>query len=389
MKNKLKICVITGTRAEYGQLIWLMKEIKTDSSLQLQLIVTGMHLSPEFGLTYKEIEKDGFKINKKIEMLLSADTPTSIVKSTGIGMIGFSDAYNDLEPDIVVILGDRYELLAASYSATLMRIPIAHFHGGEATEGAIDEPTRHSITKMSHIHFVAAQEYKKKVIQLGEDPKTVHNVGGAGVDYISRTKLLDKKTLEKKINWKITDKTFLVTFHPITLEDNSTEKQFRNFIEALEFFKNYNIIFTKPNSDTHGRILISMIDDFIKNNPKRSKAFVSLGQLRYTSLLQYVSGVIGNSSSGILEAPYFKIGTVNIGDRQRGRIRAKSVIDTKPQKQAIIKSINKLISHKFQMEIKNVISPFGNGGASKKAIKIIKKTNLKHILKKEFYNINY
>ena len=387
--KKLKICVITGTRAEFGQLLWFMKEVKSDKNLKLQLIVTGMHLCPEFGLTYKRIEENGFSIDKKIEMLLSADSPTSIVKSTGVGMIGFADAFNDLMPDIIVVLGDRYELLAACYSATLMRIPIAHFHGGEATEGLIDEPTRHSITKMSHIHLVAAEEYAKRVIQLGEDPKTVFNVGGACVDYINRTKLLTQKKLEKNLNWKIDKKTFLVTYHPVTLDNNSSEKQFSELLKALDVFDDYKLIFTKPNSDTFGRVIASMIDNYVEKSNNRAVSFISLGQLNYTSLLKYVCGVIGNSSSGILEAPTFNVGTINIGDRQRGRVKAKSIIDSNPNKNSIINSIKKLISLEFQNVIKNVKSPFGNGGASKKALKIIKNANLNNIIKKRFYNINF
>ncbi len=384
--NKRKICVVTGTRAEYGLLYWLMKEIEEDNNLELQLIVTGMHLSPEFGLTYKEIEKD-FKIDKKIEMLLSSDTSIGISKSMGLAQISFAEAYQELEPDIVVVLGDRYETFSAVSAAMIARIPIAHLHGGEATEGLIDESIRHSITKMSHIHFTASQEYKNRVIQLGEQPDKVFNVGGLGIDNIKRLKLLSKKEFEKSINFKLNKKNILVTFHPVTLESSTAKEQFQHLLDAIDILEDTNIIFTKANSDTDGRIINSMIDMYVKENSQKSVCFTSLGQLRYLSALQYVDAMVGNSSSGLAEAPSFKIGTINIGDRQKGRIMADSVINCKSDRESILKAFKKLYSKVFQEELKTSINPYGDGCASLKIIEELKKVNLKNILKKSFYDI--
>ena len=311
-----------------------MDGIQKSENLQLQTIATGMHLSPEFGLTISEIEKDGFYIDRKVEMLLSSDTASGITKSIGIGMIGFADALDDLNPDLILVLGDRFEIFSASTAAMIKRIPIAHLHGGESTEGLIDEPIRHSITKMAHLHFVAINEYKNRVIQLGENPNRVFLVGGLGIDNILKLKLLNKKELESSINFKFGKKNLLVTFHPVTFEKNSSLNQFNELLMALKKLHDTNIIFTMPNSDTDGRIIFKLIEDFVKNNPN-SKSYTSLGQLNYLSCLKYIDGVIGNSSSGLLEVPSFKIGTINIGDRQRGRIKADSVIDCKPNEKSI------------------------------------------------------
>ena len=387
MKKK-KICVVTGTRAEYGLLYWLIKEIESDNKLALQIIATGMHLSPEFGLTYKEIEKD-FKIDKKIEILLSSDTATGISKSMGLGQISFAEAFDDLKPDIVVVLGDRYEICSAVNAAMVARIPIAHLHGGEATEGSIDEAIRHSITKMSHLHFTATEEYKNRVIQLGENPKRVFNVGGIGIENIKRNKLLSKDEFEKSIGFKLNKKNILVTFHPTTLEYKTSQKQFQELLDAIEGLKDINIIFTKSNSDTDGRIINQMIDEYVNKNPYKSVGFASLGQLRYLSALRYVDIIVGNSSSGLLEAPSFKIGTINIGDRQNGRIKAESIIDCSPNSKSIKKAFTKIYSNKFQELLKNVKNPYGNGCASQKIIRVLKKTQLNNILKKNFFDIKF
>jgi len=381
-----KICVVTSTRAEYGLLYWLLKEIEADSELKLQLIVTGMHLSPEFGLTYKEIEKE-FKIDKKVEILLSSDTSIGISKSMGLAQISFSEAYDELKPDMVVVLGDRYEIFSAASAAMIARIPIAHIHGGEATEGLIDEAIRHSVTKMSHLHFTATNEYKNRVIQLGECPDRVFNVGGMGVENIKRLKLLNKREFEKSINFKLNGKNILVTFHPVTLENNTAEEQFQGLLGAIDELKNTNIIFTKANSDTDGRIINLMIDKYVSNNQDKSVCFASLGQLRYLSALQYMDAVVGNSSSGLAEAPSFKIATINIGDRQKGRIKASSVIDCQADKNSILEAFNKVYSCEFQHILKNVVNPYGDGYASKKIIDIIKNVNLANILKKSFYDL--
>ena len=383
-----KVCIITGTRSEYGLLYWLIKEIQEDPDLELQLIVTGMHLSPEFGLTYRQIEEDGFKIDKKIEMLLSSDTPVGISKSMGLGMIGFAEAYADLKPDIVVLLGDRFEVFSAAAAATIARIPIAHLHGGENTEGAFDEAIRHSVTKMSHLHFTATEEYKKRVIQLGENPARVFNVGGLGIDNIKKLKLLNREEFENSINFKLGPKNLLVTFHPVTLEHATSEKQFQNLLDALDEVEDTKFIFTKPNADTEGRIIIKMIDDYVSLNNYKSVAVTSLGQLRYLSAIQFMDGVVGNSSSGLTEAPTFKIGTINIGERQRGRIKADSVIDCEPSKESILIAIRKLYSKEFQDKLKNVKSPYGEGGATEKIKKVLKENNIADILKKEFYDIS-
>lgn len=386
MNNKRKICVVTGTRAEYGLLYWLMKEIQEDKDLELQLIVTGMHLSPEFGLTYKEIEKD-FKIDKKIEMLLSSDTPVGIAKSMGLAQISFAEAYEELNPDMLVVLGDRYEILSAVSSAMIANIPISHISGGETTEGAFDESIRHSITKMSHLHFTATDEYKNRVIQLGEQPSKVFNVGGLGIDNIKKLKLLSKKEFEKAIDFKLNQKNILVTFHPVTLEKSPSKEQFQNLLDAIDTLNDTNIIFTKANSDTDGRVINTMIDTYVKNNSDKSVGFTSLGQLRYLSALQYVDAMVGNSSSGLAEAPSFKIGTVNIGDRQKGRIMAGSVISCNSDKNAVIEAFKELYSSNFKNILLNSTNPYGNGGASEEIKKIIKDIQLKDILKKSFFDI--
>lgn len=381
-----KICIITGTRAEYGLLYWLMKEIDADPDLELQIIVTGMHLSPEFGLTYKEIEKE-FKITKKIEMLLSSDTPIGISKSMGLGQISFAESFEELTPDIIVVLGDRYEIFSAVSAAMIARIPIAHLHGGETTEGAFDESIRHSITKMSHLHFTAAEEYRNRVIQLGEDPERVYNVGGMGIENIKRLRLLNKEGFEKSIDFKLGEKNVLVTFHPVTLENNTAETQFQELLNALDILVNTHIIFTKANSDTNGRIINQMIDDYVVKNKDKSVSFTSLGQLRYLSALQFMDAVVGNSSSGLTEAPSFNIGTINIGDRQRGRLKAPSVIDCEPNTEGISQAFEKLYSNEFQANLQNIQNPYGNNLASKHILTIIKKIDFSNILKKSFYDI--
>jgi GDP/UDP-N,N'-diacetylbacillosamine 2-epimerase (hydrolysing) len=382
-----KICIITGTRAEYGLLYWLMKEIQADPELELQLVVTGMHLSPEFGLTWKQIEDDGFNIHRKVEMLLSSDTPVGISKSMGVALIGFADSIEDLKPDIVVLLGDRFEIFVAATAAMVARIPIAHLHGGESTEGAFDEAMRHSITKMSHLHFTAAEEYKNRVIQLGEDPARVFNVGGLGIDNIKRLKLLSKNAFEESIHFKLNKKNLLVTFHPVTLEENTTEDQTRALLEALNRLDDTHFIFTKPNADTDSRVIIRLIDDFVEEHSQKAVSFISLGQLRYLSALQYVDGVVGNSSSGLAEAPSFKIGTVNIGDRQAGRLKASSIIDCVPDEKSINHALKELYSAPFQDKLKIVENPYGNGGASQKIKEVLRTHDLDDILKKRFYSI--
>ena len=387
MSNPRKICVVTGTRAEYGLLYWLMKEIQVTEGFELQVIVTGMHLSFEFGLTYQQIESDGFVIDKKVEMLLSSDTEVAITKSMGIGMVGFADALSDLTPDLLVVLGDRYEIFVAVSAATVARVPVAHISGGETTEGVIDEAFRHSITKMSHLHFSATEEYRNRVIQLGEQPDHVYNVGGTGIDNIMRLQLLDRHDFQKEIDFELGEKNILVTFHPVTLENATAEDQFQSLLDVLDEEEDIHIIFTKANADTNSRIINVMIDRFVSENPNRSACFTSMGQLRYLSALQFVDGVVGNSSSGLIEAPSFKIGTINIGDRQRGRIRADSVIDCKPDYSSIRIATKELFLEGFRDKARSVINPYGTGGAAEKIMAVLKEVSLEDILKKSFHDI--
>ena len=381
-----KICVITGSRAEYGLLYWLMKEIDADQDLELQIIVTGMHLSKEFGNTYQQIENDGFSINKKVDISLVSDSEVGISKSMGLAMIGISGAFKDLKPDLIVILGDRFEIFSAASAAMIAKIPIAHLHGGEATEGAFDESIRHSITKMSHLHFTATNKYKDRVVQLGEQPDRVFNVGGLGIDNINKLKLLSKSDLENVINFSFGEKNILVTFHPVTLENSTAKVQFKELLDSINELQNTKIIFTKANSDTDGRIINSMIDTYV-NDHDNTIAFTSMGQLNYLSALQFMDAVVGNSSSGLLEAPSFNIGTIDIGDRQKGRIKADSVISCLPNKKNIDNALKKLYSKDFQNIVKNVKNPYEKGGASKSILDIIKNFNLDNILKKTFYDL--
>lgn len=385
--KKRKICVVTGTRAEYGLLRWVMEGIKQSSSFELQVVATGMHLSPEFGLTYKDIEKDGFVIDRKVEMVLSSDTPSAITKSTGLGMIGFADAIAELQPDLLVVLGDRYEMLSASFAAVSEKVPIAHIHGGETTEGAFDESIRHSISKMSWWHFVAAEEYKKRVIQLGEDPSRVFTVGGLGVDGIKKMELLSREELSKQTGIRFASRNLLVTFHPVTLENQPVEKQFQNLLDVLKKKNDVSIIFTMPNADSNGRIIKTMIEEFVSLHSQKAIAFSSMGHLKYISTLQFVDCVVGNSSSGLLEAPTFRVATVNIGDRQKGRLKADSVIDCEPTRDAIEEAITKALSKEFQCMLPKVVNPYGAGGATEKILNVLKNEPLAQDLKKKFYDL--
>ncbi|MEA3353985.1 MAG: UDP-N-acetylglucosamine 2-epimerase [Campylobacterota bacterium] len=381
-----KICVITGSRAEYGILKNLIKKIDQDKELELYLIATGMHLSPEFGLTYKEIEKD-FNIDKKIEMLLSSDTAVGISKSMGLAQISFSEVFNELQPDLIIVLGDRYEIFAAASAAMIANIPIAHIHGGETTQGAFDEAIRHSITKMSHLHFTSTQEYKNRVIQLGENPNRVFNVGALGVENIKNVQLLSKEELEESINFRLGVKNLIVTFHPATLENSTAQQQFQELLNAIDELENTNIIFTKANSDKDGRIINKMIDDYTSQNKNNTIAFTSLGQLRYFSTLQFIDAVVGNSSSGIIEAPTFKIATINIGDRQKGRITANSVIDTPAIKKHILDSIYKVYSQEFKDNLRIISNPYETSNTADSIVKTIKDTNFTNITKKSFWDL--
>lgn len=383
-----KICIVTGTRAEYGLLRWIMEAIKKDPDLTLQVIATGMHLSPEFGLTYRYLEADGFAIDRKVEMLVSSDTPVGIAKSIGLGTIGFADALAELAPDILVLLGDRFEILSAATAAMVARVPIAHLHGGEATEGLIDEAIRHSLTKMAHLHFVAAEDYRHRVIQLGEQQDRVFLVGGLGVDALNRLPTLARADLEQELQFKLLPRNLLVAFHPVTLENASAEQQMQELLAALDGCTDTGLVFTLPNADTYGRVLINMIEHFVEEHAN-ARAFPSLGQLKFFSCMAHFDGILGNSSSGLLEAPSFRIGTIDIGDRQRGRLKAESVISCVPERSAIEGAIEKLYSAKFRESLHEVRNPYGDGGASEKVVATLKKAHLESILKKSFYDVDF
>ena len=383
-----KICVITGTRAEFGLLRWLMQEIHNEPYLELQVIVTGMHLSPEFGMTYREIEQAGFSIDAKIEMLLSADTATAVTKSMGLGLIGYADAYARLAPDMIVLLGDRFEIFSAAAAAMIAGIPVAHLHGGETTEGAFDEAIRHSITKMSHLHFVAAEDYRRRVIQLGEQPDRVFLVGGLGIDAIKRATLMDLETLEASLDFKLGPRNLLITFHPVTLEGLSSGQQMEELLAALCELDDTHLIFTIPNADNGNRELTRMINTFVATH-RNACVHASLGQLRYLSCMKYVDGVVGNSSSGLTEAPSMGIGTINIGDRQKGRLASSSVINCEPNLNSIRIALKKLYEPTFKSMLIDSVNPYGQGGASKKIVEVLKNYSYKNILKKSFFDMRF
>lgn len=384
-----RIGIMTGTRAEYGLLKSLMQEINKDNDLELYLIVSGMHLSPEFGMTYKEIEEDGFQINAKVEMLLSSDSPVGISKSIGLGIIGFADEFQRADLDMLILLGDRYEALSAAICAMVMRIPIAHLHGGELTEGAIDEGIRHSITKMSYLHFTSTEQYRSRVIQLGENPERVFYVGALGVENIKKINLMTKEELEKSIHFEIDENTVVVTYHPVTLENNTVEEQFLNLLKVLDRNPKIRMIFTKANADTNGRIVNELIDKYAAQNSERACAFMSLGQKRYLSALKYCRIVIGNSSSGIIEAPSFGKPIINIGDRQKGRICADSVINCGYTQQEIQQAMETALTEEFENKARNCRNPYEKENTAANIISVIKDylLNDKIKLKKGFYDI--
>jgi UDP-N-acetyl-D-glucosamine 2-epimerase, UDP-hydrolysing len=383
-----KICVITGTRAEFGLLRPLIELIINNKELQLQLIATGMHLSPEFGYTLKEITEAGFKVDKKVECLLSSDSPIGISKTIALAISGFADALDELAPDLVVVLGDRTEILGAVIATAMTNIPIAHLYGGETTEGAYDEAIRHSITKFSHLHFTSTEIYRKRVIQLGEHPNTVFNVGAIGLDAIKKLRLLDRASFEQAIGFKLNEKNILITYHPVTLEKEAPVETFQNILTALDELPNSSLIFTHANSDKNGRIINKMITEYVNNHKDKAVHFSSLGQLRYLSALQYVDFVIGNSSSGMTEVPAFHIPTINIGDRQKGRINCESIINSNNSLEDIKKSVTFALDKTFRKKIQQQELLYGNGTAAEKIFQIIKEHN--HIsIKKSFYNIDF
>ena len=387
MYKKKKLCVVTGTRAEYGLLKHLIGEISGDDEFDLTLLVTGSHLSVQHGLTFKEIEEDGFDISRKIDIGIDGDTAEDVAISTASAIKGFSEAYKELRPDLLVLLGDRYELLGAAIPAMYFQIPIAHIHGGEVTIGAMDDGIRHSLTKLSHLHFVANEVYRNRVIQLGENPQYVFNVGGLGVDAIKRINLLSKCQLEHSLGFKFKEKNLLVTFHPVTLEKTDSSFQMVELLKALSRRSDTHIIFTMPNADPNNRILMDLVNDFASEHSNVS-LFTSLGQLRYFSVVAQVDAVIGNSSSGLLEVPSFKKATVNIGDRQEGRLKATSVIDCEPNCASISRAIDTVYMDSFQKVLSSTVNPYGTGGSVEIIMKVLKDMSLENLIKKKFYDLN-
>lgn len=380
-----KICVVTSSRADYGLLRPLLFAINSDSTLELQIVATGMHLSPEHGLTYQEIESDKLTISRKVDIPLNCTTQVATTKSMGLGVIGFADALSDLAPDLLIVLGDRYEIFSAVSAALIASIPVGHIHGGEITEGAFDDAIRHSITKMSHLHFVAADSYRKRVIQLGEQPQNVHLVGSLGLENIRNVKLLSRADLEKSLGFDFGPRNLLITFHPPTLSFDSAVSQTRELLAALETLKDTVLIFTMPNADPEGQHIAKLLQDFAINHVN-AHAFKSLGYLRYLSCMAQVDGVIGNSSSGIIEAPSLGIGTVNIGDRQHGRLQAKSIINCAPHKEAILSAIDRLYQPEFRLQISPRLNPYLSDNTSSKILKVIKEQHLAGLHKKIFFD---
>ena len=383
----MKICIATGTRAEYGLLKPLIEKISADNEFTLQLLVTGAHLSPEFGLTYRQIEADGYEIDAKVEMLLSSDTAEGITKSMGLGMIGYADALKSLSPDLLVILGDRYEMLSVASTALIFRIPIAHIHGGELTEGAYDDAIRHAITKMSALHFASTEIYRQRIIQLGEQPERVFNVGAIGLDNFRSLQLLTKRELEEDLNIEFKKFNYLIGFHPETLSNQSIEFQFNELIQAIDKENDSFFVFTKANADTGGRIINQLIDLYVKEYPNKAVLFDSLGTLRYLSMLAQVTALIGNSSSGIVEAPSAKTATINIGDRQKGRIMAESIINCCANENEISNAISIAKSDDFRIKVKGMLNPYGDGLSSSRIVEVFKSISTDKLNLKTFYDI--
>lgn len=382
---KRKIAVFTGTRAEYGLLYWLMKDIQSSNLLELQIIVSGMHLSPEFGETWQQIEQDGFIIDAKVEMLLSSDSAIGVIKSIGLGAIGFADALDRLRPDVIVVLGDRFEALAIVQAALIMRIPVAHLHGGEITEGAYDDAIRHAITKMSSLHFVAAETYQKRVIQMGEVPSSTFNVGAIGLDHVLRSPRMNLDELAVSLNFELCKPFLLATYHPVTLLAEDPEHSFKEILLALDSFPDYQIILTYPNADNGGRKIIPLLEEYAKKQAGRVLSIPSLGFKRYLSALSHATAVIGNSSSGIIEAPTFHIPTVNIGVRQLGRLAAGTVLHCAPTSNEIVQTLTKALSSEFAIYCQNIANPYGQGNASTEIIKVLESHS--GLFHKQFYDL--
>lgn len=380
-----KIGVFTGTRADYGLLYWLLKDIEADDELELMLIVSGMHLSPEFGLTYKTIESDGFTINEKIETLISSDTKVGVAKSIGLGVLGFTDALDRQKPDVLVILGDRFEALAIAQTAMILGIPIVHLHGGEITEGSYDDAIRHAITKLSYLHATSTEEYRQRVIQLGEAPDRVFNVGAIGLDHLNRGSFVTVDELAISLNFALRQPYVVVTYHPVTLADEDATTSFIALLQALDQFPQIQVVLTYPNADDGGRQIIPLIEAYAAKQPQRILAIPSLGQVRYLSAIKNAAAVIGNSSSGIIEVPAMDVPTVNIGMRQKGRLAAKSVLNCDATAVAIQTAIELAFSRTYKTSGEHIHNPYGQGNASQQVVSMLK--NLKFASVKTFYDL--
>ncbi len=381
-----KVCVVTGSRAEYGLLRWLMHDIRANLALDLQIVATGMHLSPEFGNTIDQIKNDGFVVDHEVEMLLSSDSKIGVAKSFGLAVGGLADSFEALHPDIVLLLGDRFEILAASIAACILRIPIGHLHGGELTEGSLDDSFRHAISKLASLHFTATEQYRRRVIQLGEHPDRVFNVGSPGLENLDRLRLLSKQELESTLGIEFGRKTLLISFHSATSTRESGDSQISVLLNALNKLESVSFIFTRSNADAGGRFINRSIEEFVFENKERAVLHTSLGQQTYLSTLKYVDGIVGNSSSGILEAPSFKIGTVNIGSRQMGRIRAESVIDCEADASQIEHALSVLFSEKFRASLRTVSNPYGGTGVIKNIVEKLITYPLEVLRVKRFFD---
>lgn len=382
---KRKIAVFTGTRAEYGLLYWLMKDIQASAKLELQLIVSAMHLSPEFGETWKQIEQDGFNVDVKVEMLLSSNSPVGVVKSMGLGTIGFADALDRLKPDLLVVLGDRFEALAITQAALIMQIPIAHLHGGEITEGAYDDAIRHAITKMASLHFVATEPYRKRVIQLGEQPANVYTVGAVGLDHLTRLSRPTFNELRASLRFELKKPYFLVTYHPVTAAAEDPVTTFIALLKALDQFADYQAIITYPNADNGGRKIIPLIKEYVLRQPERIFSTESLGSQRYLSAAANAALVIGNSSSGIIEAPALGVPTVDVGVRQQGRLSARSVYHCKATFESMVTTISAALSNNAMGDLQNSENPYGQGNAAQKIVQVLEHSDM--TAPKKFYDV--
>jgi UDP-hydrolysing UDP-N-acetyl-D-glucosamine 2-epimerase len=384
---KRKICVVTGSRADYGVMRWIMEGIRQSDDLQLQIIATGMHLSPEFGLTHREIEKDGLRIDERVEILLFGDTSVGIAKSVARGISECAEAYFRLQPDMVLVIGDRFEILAAVQAAFFAGICISHISGGEVTEGALDDSIRHCITKMSHYHFVAAEDYRKRVIQLGEQPANVFNVGDPGLDNIRRLSLLTRTELDAAIGLPEGKPFFLATYHPVTAGELDPTCGMQSMLDALDEFPEYAIVLTKSNADTGGQILNSMIDSFASTRSQRVIKATSLGQLIYLSAMKHCAAVVGNSSSGIIEAPAMRVPTVNIGTRQLGRLKAGSVLDCTYNRREIVSALSVAVSPEFRMKATEAVSLYGDCDATTRILQLVQQLDVRRHYSKPFYDL--